>query len=268
MFRKIYRRLRRAPLPDHQPVRDRHEIALHDLSESGWFNPDTHELYPFFPIAKEDIVLDAGCGAGGKMAFCARQGAHIVLVDIDPNEVASAVRTLAQAGARELTPIVSDCDPIPLPDGFASKIVASEVLEHVDDPVQFLSELVRVGRRGSLYLLTVPDPVAEGLQLKSGPAVYFEKPNHVRIIGREQFAEMVTDAGLEILHRGSFGFYSALWWQFFWAARVDLNDPRHPLLDAWSDTWHALLAAPGGPRIKKILDDFMPMSQCIVARKI
>ncbi len=142
----------------------------------------------------------------------------------------------------------------------------SEVLEHVDDPAKILKEAVRAVRAGSLYLITVPDPISEGLQKELAPPLYFEKPHHVRIIGREEFARMVTDAGLEIVHKGADGFYSALWWQFFWTAGVPLGNP-HPLLEAWSETWRALLEAPGGLKVKKVLDAFMPMTQCIVTRK-
>jgi SAM-dependent methyltransferase len=252
--------------PESTATPERYEIALRDLSESGWFDQERGELYPHFPVSRDDIVLDVGCGHGGKAAFCARLGAHIYLVDIDENEIRGAMRALANQGAATLNPIVSDSNPLPLPDGFATRIIASEVLEHVDDTAGFLAELVRVGRPGCLYLLTVPDPVAEGLQKQLAPPLYFEKPNHLRIIGRDEFAQMVTDAGLEIVHRGSNGFYTALWWQFFWTAGVPLGTP-HPLLETWSDTWRALLATPDGLKVKAVLDGFMPMCQCIVARK-
>ena len=249
------------------PEPERLDIAVRDMSESGWVNQDRGELYPHFPIGKDDIVLDVGCGVGGKTAFCARQGAHIIFVDVDEAAVTSTLRTLAQEGAASLTPIVSDCDPLPLADSIATRIVASEVLEHVDDPAKILKELVRVGRPGSLCLITVPDPVSQELQKHLAPHLYFEKPNHIRIIGREELARMVSDAGLEIVYQGAHGFYSAMWWNFFWTAGVPLSNPRHPLLDAWAETWRALLDTPDGLKVKKVLDAFMPMSQCIVARK-
>lgn len=240
---------------------------MRDMSEAGWLSRERGELYPHFPIGKDDVVLDIGCGIGGKAAFCARQGAHIIFADIDEAAVASTAGMLAREGARDVTPIVSNSDPLPLPDGVATRIIVSEVLEHVDEPAGLLKEAVRVGRAGSLYLVSVPDPVAEGLQKELAPSLYFEKPNHVRIVGREEFARMVTDAGLEIVHRGADGFYSALWWQFFWTAGVPLSNPRHPLLDGWAKTWDALLDTPDGLKVKKALDAFMPMTQCIVARK-
>jgi SAM-dependent methyltransferase len=242
-------------------------MVVRDMSESGWWNQERGELYPEFAIGQDDVVLDVGCGLGGKTAFCARQGAHIIFVDIDEAAVAGTLRMLQDEGAASLTPIVSDGDPLPLPDGVATRIIASEMLEHVDDPARIMEELVRVGRPGSLYLITVPDPASQELQRELAPPVYFQKPNHVRIIGREEFGRMVTDAGLEIVHRGADGFYSAMWWNFFWTAAVPLDNPRAPLLDAWSDTWRALLDAPGGLQVKKALDAVMPMSQCIVARK-
>jgi SAM-dependent methyltransferase len=241
--------------------------AVRDMSASGWWNQDRGELYPEFAIGKDDIVLDVGCGVGGKTAFCARQGARIVFVDIDESAVSATLRMLQHEGAAGLMPIVSDCDPLPLQDGVATRIVASEMLEHVDDPARILKELVRVGRPGSLYLITVPDPASQGLQQELAPPLYFQKPNHVRIIGREEFGRLVTDAGLEIVHRGADGFYSAMWWNFFWTAGVPLDNPGHPLREAWSATWQALLDTPGGLQVKNALDAFMPMSQCIVARK-
>ena len=254
------------PQPPERPASAFHDIALRDLSESGWFNVARGELYPHFPVTEDDVVVDVGCGDGGHAVFCASRGAQVAVVDIDEGKIAATLNFAANQGVTRLIPIVSDSSPLPLPDGFASRIIAAEVLEHVDDTAAFLGELVRVGRSGSLFLLTVPDPVSQGLQKHLAPPLYFEKPNHVRIVGRDEFAQMVTDAGLEIVHRGAYGFYTAMWLQFFWTAGVPLGS-RHPLLDRWSDTWHALLATPDGLKVKAVLDAFMPASQSIVARK-
>jgi SAM-dependent methyltransferase len=242
------------------------DLGLRDDASVGGFNYQTGELRPGFAITADDIVLDVGCGEGIESLFCAEQGAHIIYVDSDAEQVAIAGRRLAGAGARALTPIVSDTNPLPLPDGIASRIIAGEVIEHVDDPAQFLSELFRAGRPGAQYLFAVPDPAAENLQKGLAAPAHFEKPNHIRIIGRDEFARMVTDAGLVIEHRGAYGFYRTIWWMFFWVCKIDLPG-GHPLLESWSNTWQTLLEMPEGADVRATLNDILPKSQYIVARK-
>jgi SAM-dependent methyltransferase len=242
-------------------------VGLRDAVLSGWFVPDSNQVFEGLPVTPDDVVLDVGCGDGGIGGFCASKGAAIILSDNDPEKVSAAERSLAGSAARYVQALVSDSNPLPLPDGIASIVVSTEVLEHVDDARRFLDELVRVGRRGARYLLTVPDPVSETLQKSLAPPSYFEKPNHVRIIERDEFATMVEAAGLVIERRTSYGFYWAMWWLMFWVRKTDLTDPRNPVLDSWTQTWAALLETQDGQRVKAVLDNFMPKSQVIIARK-
>ena len=142
-----------------------------------------------------------------------------------------------------------------------------EVLEHVEDPVQFVRELVRVGRPGAQYLITVPDPLGENVQTELAPSAYFERPNHIRIFQRDEFEKLLIDAGLIVEQRAYYGFFWSVWWFFFWACKQDLSPPWHPLLQSWTNTWDQLLATPDGPRIKAAMDKAMPKSQLILARK-
>src|SRR5882757_10102163 len=124
---------------------DTRMVGFRDKIADGMFNRDTGELRPGFRVTGKDVVIDVGCGGGMDSMFCAEQGAHVIYVDSNPNEVAVLGTRLAGTRARELTPIVSDANPLPLPAGTATRVIASEVLEHVDDPKQFLEELIRVG---------------------------------------------------------------------------------------------------------------------------
>ncbi len=243
------------------------EPELVDATMSGWFKNTTGELFEGFPIAKDDTVLDVGCGDGAFISFCANQGAKVMFADIDSEKVEEASRRLKGSAAREVIPIVSDANPLPLEDSVASKVVAMEVIEHVEDPARFLRELYRVGKPGALYLITVPDPEAEKVQKHFAPASYFQHPNHIRIIERSEFDQMVTDAGFTIERRTSYGFYWSMWWFFFWACKQDLSPPWHPLLQSWTKTWGLLLQTEQGPQIKAVLDQHMPKSQAIIARK-
>ncbi len=251
-------------LPDAGQAMD---VSLIDASLSGWFRHETDELLEGFPIQPDDVVLDVGCGDSPFLHFCAMRRADVIFADVDAAKVESMSRILEGTPARSITPLVCDGQRLPLEDESVSKIIAMEVLEHVDDPAAFLQELVRVGKAGALYLMTVPDSVAEGLQKNFAPPEYFEKPNHIRIIDRQRFEALVTDAGLVVESRKYYGFYWSMWWVFFWACNQDLRPPWHPLLESWGRTWKLLLDTPQGPQIKKALDAFMPKSQAIIARK-
>jgi SAM-dependent methyltransferase len=252
-------------LPEEEPVTD---IGLIDMSFSGWLRNETGELLEGFAIDAQDSVLDIGCGSGGYTLFCGRQGAEIFVADINQANIDTAVSRLRETKARAVHPLVTDGDPIPLPDERLSKIIAMEVLEHVDDPARFMRELVRVGRPGAQYLIAVPDAAGEHAQKSFAAASYFQKPNHIHIFEREEFDRLIEDAGLIIERRVNYGFYRTLWMYFFWAsAQPSLSAPWHPLIEQWDKTWSMLLSLPQGAQIKKALDEVLPKSQVIIARK-
>jgi ubiquinone/menaquinone biosynthesis C-methylase UbiE len=247
-------------------MQDSANDTVSDWVGDGLTEHSTGELRPGFVVEARDIVLDVGCGGGTDSLFSAERGAEVIYVDVNPESIAETTRRLTGKPARRLTPIVSDCNPLPIADGTATKIVANEVMEHVDDPAQFLSELVRVGAPGALYLISVPDPALENMQIGLAAPSHFEKPNHIRIVGRDEFGQLVTDAGLTIERRGSDGFYWAIWWLMFWLCKVDIFE-RHPMLDSWEQTWRTLLETPDNARLRGVLNAVLPKSQYIVARK-
>ena len=62
------------------------------------------------------------------------------------------------------------------PSESIDKIICTEVIEHVDDPMVALRELMRVGKPGALYLLSVPGQRSEELIKSVAPAYWFESP--------------------------------------------------------------------------------------------
>ena len=258
------------PKPAEIPVDpyDPHWCGLDDMVRSGWFLQASDEVLTGFRIEHDDVVLDIGCGNGGATMFAANRGAHIICSDVNPARVEELVqRILAETPSQSCKRVVCDSNPLLLPDACATKIMSLEMLEHVENPAAVLKELYRVGRPGALYLLTVPDPVGEELQKKYAPAACFEKPNHINIFQRKEFARLVTDAGLVIEQTHLSGFFWTFWMCLFWACDQELEPPWHPLLENWTKTWCALLNLPDGQRIKKVFDEFMPKTQAIIARK-
>lgn len=256
-----------APVAAPAAKADSYALGLHDAVLSGWFNQQTDELFKGFVVSADDTVLDVGCGDGGNVHFCGMRGAKIIIADIDGAKVEATRQRLSDTPARDIECHVTDCNPLPIADATATRVVSTEVIEHVDDPAQFLAELVRVGKPGALYLLSVPHPSSEDLQKDIAAPEYFQKPNHIRVISEDQFKAMVNEAGLEIISHSQYGFYWSLWMLLFWEAKVDLSDPDHPLLNHWANTWQAVLDSPRGLQIKQALDAVVAKSQVIIARK-
>ena len=259
----LLRRIRSGP----RATVDAGSLGLQDAVLSGWFQNETRELFEGFTIDPTDTVLDVGCGDGGHACFCARVGARLILVDANSAKVATAKARVSAQARQPVDAIVSDANPLHLDNATVTKVISTEVLEHVDDPHQFLNELVRVGKPGARYLLTVPDPVAEEIQTHLAPAAAFQKPNHIRIIQRDDFARLVSGAGLVVEKRAFYGFFWAMHLTLLWPSGADYDSPRHPVLDGWCETWQALLSLPRGKQVQQLLNAVMPKSQIIIARK-
>jgi SAM-dependent methyltransferase len=254
----------------YESLRPHKFVARWEGERFGLFNEQTRELVGGFVIGPSDTVVDVGCGAGCASVFASDCGAAVYAVDIDPTALATVEKRMRERKpVRPFHTVQSDANPLPLPDGLASRVVAQEVLEHVDAPRPFLGELVRIGRPGAYYLLSVPDPAAEAVQKKLAPEAYWRKPNHLRVFERDEFADLVRDAGLSIEKQLSYSFFWSMWWFLFWSAERDITagEPATPVLEHWNKTWAALLKTRYGPRIKEALDETMPKSQVILARK-
>lgn len=258
---------------------DSRDCGLVDAVQSGWYQSESNELFKGFAISAADSVLDVGCGAGGATLFCANRGAHVVFTDVVAEKIVALKARVAQTPARHAEGFVSDSLPLPVADASMSRVISMEVLEHVEDPSAFLRELARVGQPGALYLLAVPDPVGENLQKGFAPAYYFERPNHIHVFTREEFGCLVSDAGLEIINRDSFGFFWTFWMFLYWSlARQSgmemegvshdvVQPPYPPLLNDWAKLWHQVIKMPEAAPMKRALDQLLPKSQVIIARK-
>lgn len=258
---------------------DSRDCGLVDAVQSGWYLGDSNELFKGFAVSAEDSVLDVGCGAGGATLFCANRGAQVTFTDVVPEKIESLRTRVAQTAARKAEGFVSDSIPLPVADNSMSRVISMEVLEHVEDPAAFLRELVRVGQPGALYLLAVPDPVGENMQKGFAPAYYFERPNHIHVFEREEFARLVSDAGLEIVRRDAFGFFWTFWMFLYWTLAKTTGDelvgtshdvvqpPYPPLLNDWAKLWHQIIKMPEAAPMKQALDQLLPKSQVIIARK-
>ena len=95
------------------------------------------------------LILDIGCGTGATASALSRFG-RVVGLDFSPLALAACT----QRGLAEL--LRSRAESIPLASGCADVIVATDILEHLEDDVAALREFHRVLRPGGYAVITVP----------------------------------------------------------------------------------------------------------------
>lgn len=246
-------------------------IGWRDRGLDGWMNGQTGELTRGVPISPADTVIDVGCGDGVFVHFCARQGAEVIFIDRSEAALAKTAAKVTASPARAYQGILSDCDPIPLQDNTGDLVICTEVLEHVPDPRAFLRELIRVTKPGARLLITVPDSRSERLVAATAPEQYFQEPNHIRIFTADDFRQLAEEAGLVIESHRFVGCFESVYWPLAWLtcepdSGLPLDNP-HPIPDHWTRLWQEVQRHPQGYKIRNALNELLPKSQSIVARK-
>jgi ubiquinone/menaquinone biosynthesis C-methylase UbiE len=251
--------------------------GLIDAMKRGWYQSKAGELFIGFKVTADDIVLDVGCGDGGATLFCARQGAHVVFSDVNATKIKALIKKANKTKARKVEGFVSDTTPLPLPDEYATKILSMEMLEHTSNPEKILAELVRVGKPGAQYLITVPDSRSEMLQKPFANPIYFSEPNHIQIFNKKRFVRLVKNSGLKMERYDSYSFYWTVFMSLFWIVQQQdcfkdavldhIKPPYHPVLQSWSNTWAGLLKLNGSEKLLESFDKYLPKAQIIIARK-
>ena len=104
------------------------------------------------------VLLDFGCGSGAQTLLFVPQFSKTIAVDTDREYIEECARRVAAAGlAEKVRCIAYDGRILPIESESVDFAVSFEVLEHVDDESQALSELHRVLKRGGVLAMSVPN---------------------------------------------------------------------------------------------------------------
>ncbi len=107
------------------------------------------------PYLEGRTVLDAGCGAGYGTSFMAENGARWVLgVDISEEAIQYAV---SRPPRDNMEFGVADCTGLGLRDDSFDIVVSIELIEHLAQVDQYLSEVCRVVKPQGLYFMSTPN---------------------------------------------------------------------------------------------------------------
>ena len=106
-------------------------------------------------LCKGKRTLDYGCGEGYGSAILAKNGSSVVGVDIDPEAINHSKDSYAQFSNIEFQ--VLENPQLPFPDGHFEFITCFEVIEHVSNQEEIVSELARVLSPNGTLLISTPN---------------------------------------------------------------------------------------------------------------
>ena len=209
--------------------------------------------YDRLGLRSGDLVLDLGCGFGRHAYEALRRGASVVACDLGVDElrqvraVAGVMHDAGQVGPTDagvgtvmLETANGDARRLPFADGAFDRVIASEVMEHIDDDDTAMAELTRVLRPGGTIAVTVPSLFPEKVCWSLSEDYYAPKAagGHVRIYRRQQIVAMLRAAGMVPTgHHRVHALHSPYWW-----LRC-LVGPNQPIADSRLVTlYHRLLS--------------------------
>lgn len=150
---------------DVSPARERRFVRhILDAQARG------HALLARVPGA--GAILDVGCGTGGFVAAAAAAGRQVVGIDIASRwlvvcrkRVESAKRTGLKGQptrhSRSDPPgpgLITACvEALPFADGTFAAVVADSLLEHLENPLQAMAEMIRVLKPGGTLVIWFPN---------------------------------------------------------------------------------------------------------------
>ena len=185
-----------------------------------------------------DRVLDMGCGAGRHAFEAYRRGADVVAFDQDADELSGVLDLFAAMRAAGGVPAGAQADvkqgdalSLPFADDEFDRVVAAEVLEHIEDDRAAMAELVRVLKPGGTMAVTVPRWWPERVCWSLSEAYHQVEGGHVRIYGFRQLIGRLQAAGLVYDGRHhAHALHAPYWWL---KCAVGVDDDRHPLVRAY-----------------------------------
>jgi ubiquinone/menaquinone biosynthesis C-methylase UbiE len=149
----------------------------------------------------EDTLLDVACGGGHTALYFAPLVRSVVASDLTMQMLKRAQEYISEEGGVEnVTFREADAEDLPFPAGAFTLLTCRIAPHHFPDVPRALQEFHRVLRRGGRMVIIdtqLPDDpeIAEFYQTMEK----MRDPTHVRAYRREEWSQMVTEAGF-ILH--------------------------------------------------------------------
>lgn len=154
-------------------------------------------------------ILDLGCGTGYYLFLLSSLPVSLNLVGLDNDS--KALEEARDSLSKRIKFILSDCAKLPFKNKTFDKVVASEVLEHLQDDQKTLKEVSRILKPGGIFVISTPsinypflwDPINWILQHLFGTHIqkgFFSGiwSGHIRLYNKDNLENKFKKAGFKI----------------------------------------------------------------------
>jgi SAM-dependent methyltransferase len=141
-------------------------------------------------------LLEVGTGYGA-FARAAASDFTVVGVDLEPEVVDGAFQGTA------VMPLAASAVGLPFMSGSFEAVVALDVLEHIPDPIDALSEFHRVLKPGGCLLMSVPNPDGFGARRKGGESFIYKDPTHCSVLSASAWKANLGNCGFQLVQSGT-----------------------------------------------------------------
>jgi SAM-dependent methyltransferase len=167
-----------------------------------------------------DLILDMPCGRGFYLnMFRYVSNCTLVGAELDRPVIEKAQRNVGHLPNLMLNQ--SNIYALPYAENTFDAVILSEILEHIDDDVAGLKEILRVLKPGGVVAITVPnanypfwwDPINKTLETVFNTHIQHGVfaglwANHVRLYTRDQLRDAAANAGFIVEEQRQFTHYS------------------------------------------------------------
>ena len=133
-------------------------------------------------------VLEAGCGEGYGADLIAAVARAVIAVDYDDTAIAHVRARYPRVRAMR-----GNLAELPLPDGAVDVVVNFQVIEHLWDQSQFITECARVLRPSGVLLISTPNRITFSPG-RDTPV----NPFHTRELNATELTELLVDGGFAV----------------------------------------------------------------------
>ncbi len=203
----------------------------------------------FTPFRSSNRLLDIGFGSGAILTEAQNQGWKVSGTEV-------SAPAFEQAKARGFQVWHGTLRDARFDDGYFDVITASEILEHLDDPLGELTEIARILRPGGLLWATTPSARSLSFRLMKESWTIISPPEHTQLYSKRGARLMLEKAGFSSISISTLGLNPAEIVNHFRARRLS-GEERFDRVATGYELNERMTVSPAGKLVKQTANVFL-----------